>query len=177
MPITNPRDFKIKVPNNLSLKVVSGCENASEITVQDMKNEVEVQNCQTIKIKNVTGSLVLNTISGDISVDKCGAKDQTISLATVSGDININFNEFNTKNSISLTTISGEIDVTLTPKAAINLKMNSVSGELYSDFEIAEANKKMRHYGRNQISSAINGGGTEFSLTSISGNVYLRKAK
>ena len=180
MPITKPSEYKIKVPNNFAVKIESGCENSSEITVQDIKNEVEVKNCQSITIKNVTGSLVLNTISGNISVDKCAASaDQTISLATVSGDISIVFSEFNTKNPVSITTISGELDVTLAPKAATSLKMKSISGELYSDFDLTIVAKgaKMKHYGGNLANYSLNGGGTEMSLSSISGNVYLRKGK
>jgi lia operon protein LiaG len=176
-PITKRREYTVKVPNNFSIKVKSECGGANEIVVQNMKNEVEVKTCHSIKIKNVSGSLVLATISGDIDVDQCGMLDQTISLATVSGDINTKFTEFNIKNPVTLATVSGEIDVTLTPKAAANVKMGTISGSLYSDFEFNDDSKKMKHVGGNQVNLPLNGGGTELNLGTISGNVYLRKGK
>jgi lia operon protein LiaG len=178
MSITKRREYKVKVPNNFSLKIKSECGRANDIIVQDMKNEVEVKTCQSIKIKNVTGSLVLATISGNIDVDKCGAdKDQTISLATVSGDINAKFTEFNIKNPVSIASVSGEVDVTLSPKAAATVKMGSISGTVYSDFEFSDTGKKMKQVGGNQVDYSINGGGTELNLGTVSGNVYLRKGK
>ncbi|HEY4787301.1 MAG TPA: DUF4097 family beta strand repeat-containing protein, partial [Bacteroidales bacterium] len=178
MPITKRRDYTVKVPNNFSVKVKSECGGANDIVIQNMKNEVEVKTCHSVKIKNVTGSLVLASISGNIDVDQCGMdKDQTISLATVSGDITTKFTEFNIKSPIRLATVSGEIDVTLTPKAAVTVKMGTISGSLYSDFDITESGKKMKQVGGNQVDLPLNGGGTELNLGTVSGNVYLRKGK
>ena len=178
MPITRQKEYSVKVPNNFSLKVKSECGRVNDITVQDMKNEVEIQTCQDIKIKNVSGSLVLSTISGNIDVDKCGSdKDQTVSLASISGDITVKFNDFNLKNPISLSTISGELDVTLPQKAAANIMIKSVSGSYHSDFEITLSGNKMRQVGGSHMNFTINGGGTELNLSTVSGSVYLRKAK
>lgn len=177
MPITRRKEYNIKVPNNFAIKVKSECGGANDITVQNISNEVEVRTCHSIKIKNVTGSLVLSTISGDIDVDQCGTKDQTISLTTVSGEINIKFNEFNIKNPVTLASVSGEVDVTLTPKAAANIKLSTVSGSLYSDFDFNDTAKKLKHIGGNQVEQTLNGGGTDLMLSTVSGNVYLRKGK
>jgi lia operon protein LiaG len=178
MPITKRREYKVKVPFNFALKINSTCGRVDDVIVQDMKNEVEVTTCQDIKIKNVSGSLILSTISGDIDIDRYSAdNDQTISVATVSGDIKIMFKEFNTKNPVSIRTVSGDLDVTLTPKAAVTVKMSSVSGTFYSDFEFTDSGKNMKQAGGNHANYPINGGGTEFDLGSVSGDVYLRKGK
>lgn len=178
LPITKRREYSVKVPNNFSVKIVSDCGRSGDITVQDVKNEVEVKNCQNIVIRNVAGSLVLSTISGDIEADNCVASnDQTISINTVSGDVKVKFSEFKTTSPVSLTTVSGEVDVTLPAKASVNLKMRTISGELYSDFEFPDTGKKMKQVGGNHVSLNLNGGGTELSLGTVSGNVYLRKEK
>ena len=178
MPITKRREYDVKVPNNFSLKVKSDCGRVNNIVVKDMKNEVEIKTCQSITIKNVSGSLVLATINGSIDVDKCGlTKDQTISLATVNGSVNINFTEFNTTNSISLTTVNGGVDVTLPPKAAANIKMSTVSGTLFTDFDYTDTGKKMKQVGGSHVNFSINGGGTDIYLGTVNGNVYLRKGK
>jgi hypothetical protein len=178
MPITKRREYNVKVPDNFSLKVKSDCARAKSIIVQDMKSEVEIKTCQSITIKNVTGSLVLATINGNIDVDNCGSdKDQTISLATVNGSVNVKFTEFNTTNPISLSTVNGGVDVTLPSKAAANIKMSTISGTLYSDFDFTDTGKKMKQVGGSQVNSTINGGGTELNLGTVNGNVYLRKGK
>jgi hypothetical protein len=177
MPITKRKEYNVKLPNNFAVKIKSECGGANDIVVQNVDNEVEVKTCHSIKIKNVTGSLVLSTISGDIDVDQCGMKDQTISLATVSGDINTRFTEFNIKSPITLASVSGEIDVTLTPKAAANVKLSTVSGSLYSDFDFNDTTKKLKHVGGNQVDHPLNGGGTELIMSTVSGNVHLRKGK
>lgn len=178
MPITKRREYNVKVPDNFSVKVKSDCVRARNITVQDLKNEVEIKTCQSITIKNVIGSMVLSTINGNIDVDKCGSgKDQTISLATVNGTVSVVFTEFSTTNPVSITTVNGGVDVTLPSKAAANIKMSTVSGTIYSDFEFANTEKKMKQIGGSQVNSAINGGGTELNLSTVNGNAYLRKGK
>lgn len=178
MPFTKRRDYKIKVPNNFSVKADSKCGMAEDIIVEGMNNEIEIKTCQNIRIKSVTGSLILSTISGNIDIDQCGTfKDQTLSVVTISGEINVKFTDFNLTNAATISSVSGEVDITMPAKSAFNLKMNTISGTLYSDFEVSDPSKKMKPIGRSHIDYAINGGGTEFNLSTISGNVYLRKSK
>jgi lia operon protein LiaG len=155
MPITqHDGKYKLKVPEELALRIKSGCERDNSVDIQNMKGEIEVNICQTIKLKNVTGPLELSTISGDIDVV---------------------FGPMNAGKPISIANISGEIDVTLPAKAAVNLEMRNVSGNMYSDFDFNTEHKDMQRVGGNSINARLNGGGTELTLTNVSGNIYLRK--
>ena len=108
----------------------------------------------SIKVKDVSGPLVLSTISGNI---------------------NINFTSISKERPISLASISGEIDVTIPARSGIDLELETISGGIYSDFDFPNDDKKMKRIGGNSIKSQLNGGGASVKITNISGNIYFRK--
>jgi lia operon protein LiaG len=154
LPITKHADYKIRVPDNLSLEIESGCERTSNILVTNMKNEIEIQNCYGIDLRNVTGPLVLSTITGDI---------------------NISFSALAPDRPMSINAVSGEIDITLPAKTAANLELRTMGGSFWSDFDFSETKENLKKVGGNEIGYALNGGGPKFSIATISGNVYIRK--
>jgi len=156
LPITKRGEYKIKVPDNLSLKIESGCERSNNIDIQNMKNEIEIKNCHSINLKNVNGPLVLSTISGEI---------------------NIVYNSINTDKPVYINSISGEIDITLPVKTAANIEMKTISGSIYTDFDFQTNKNNMKQIAGSTIKFPLNGGGTDFKIISVSGNIYLRKGK
>lgn len=154
LPITRSADYKIRVPDNLSLDIQSGCERSSNISVANMKNEIDIQACHDIDLKNVTGPLVLSTISGDID----------IALGNLTTD-----------KPLSINSISGEIDITLSSKTTASLELRTVGGAFYSDFDFTQAKDNLKRIGGNELSYELNGGGPKISIATVSGNVYLRK--
>ena len=156
LPITKSANYKIKVPDNFSIEVDNECGHSGDVKVQNIKGEVAIENCQSIEVKNVTGPLVLSTISGNI---------------------NIAFTTFPTDRPISLASVSGEIDVTVPPKLGLDVELETVSGAIYSDFDFPADDKKMKRIGGNSIKSRLNGGGASMKITNVSGNIYFRKGQ
>jgi DUF4097 and DUF4098 domain-containing protein YvlB len=156
LPFTKSAEYRIKVPDNFAIKAESGCERNTEITVKNIKNEVDIKNCQSIRLTGISGPVVLSTISGDIDVE---------------------FTELNMESPISISNISGAIDVTLPPASKADLKMKTVTGNIYTDFEMPASDKSMKQVGGSSFEVPLNGGGVDFSLINVSGNIYLRKAK
>lgn len=154
LPITKSADYRIRVPENLVLKIHRGCERGGETTISNMKSEVDFDGCHGVTLKNVTGPLVISTIDGGVSVI---------------------FSEISKDKPISIASISGEVDVTVPVKAGIDVEMSNMSGNMYTDFDLATDNKNMRRVGGNSVRTTLNGGGTELKLHNISGNIYLRK--
>jgi DUF4097 and DUF4098 domain-containing protein YvlB len=126
------------------------------IYVRNMKNELEISNLHSINLSNVTGPVVLSTVSGNIDVV---------------------FSELNKDKPISISSVSGEIDITLPSKSPVNLKMKTVSGTIYSDFDFQANNASMKQIGGSSMKYQLNGGGVDFSIVNVSGNIYLRKGK
>jgi lia operon protein LiaG len=156
LPITKRGKYRIKVPENFSLKIESGCERNNNIDIQNMKNEIEIKNCQSITLKNVAGPLVLSTISGGIDVA---------------------FNNGNLDKPVSINSVSGDIDISLPAKTKADIKMKTISGTIYSDFDFQKNDDKIKQVGGTNLKYQVNGGGVDINLVSISGNIYLRKGK
>lgn len=155
LPITQSARYKIKVPESLALEITRDCSRGGETEISNMKNEVEFKGCQDITLKNVTGPLVVSTISGNV---------------------NVVFTEISKDKPISIASISGEVDVTMPARAGFNLEMGTVSGNMYSDFDFPSGKQgNMERVGGNTIHAKLNGGGIDLRLHSVSGNVYLRK--
>jgi hypothetical protein len=154
LPFSKGADYRIKVPDNLYLKITSGCEYRNSVNISNMKNEVEVNICGGITVKNSTGPLVLSTINGEV---------------------NVVFSEISRDKPTSIASINGEIDVTLPVKSAVNLEMRNMQGGMYSDFDFPTDDKQMRRVGGGAVNTRLNGGGVGLKITSINGNIYLRK--
>jgi lia operon protein LiaG len=154
VPFTKGTEYTIKVPENLALDIESGCERSNAISIEKTKNEIDIKNCHDIGLKDVTGPLVLSTISGNIDITFAG---------------------INSDKPFSVNSISGDIDITLPVKTATNLELRTVSGGFYSDFEYTDTSKKLKKVGGNELDFPLNGGGFNFNVVTVSGNIYLRK--
>jgi lia operon protein LiaG len=154
LPFTQDGEYKIKVPENMSIEITSGCERNNDIIIKNLKNEIDINTCHDIKLSEVTGPLVLSTISGNID---------------------ITYSTINTTKASSVNSISGDVDITLPSKTATDLEMHVISGTMYSDFEFTETKKDLKKVGGNDMNFSLNGGGFKFSIGSVSGNIYLRK--
>lgn len=154
LPFTRSGEYKIRVPENLAIELSSGCERNNDISISNMKNEIDIKSCHNIDLKNVTGPLVLSTISGDI---------------------NITYGSINLSKSTSINSISGEIDITLPVKTPTDLELRTVSGAIYSDFDFSESQKNLKKIGGNEMNYSLNGGGFKLAIGTVSGTIYLRK--
>jgi len=166
--LKNSVDLVIQVPFSTSLDLSSMMGGAIE--VDNVKGEIEVSNMNgIIKLLSVSGTVLANSMNGGIEVT---------------------FTEVNPDKPMSFSTMSGDIDVTLPAGTKANLKMKTDFGEVYSDFEIAvsQAPQKVEaepeaEEGRYRIAfdkyylGAINGGGPEFVLKTMTGDILIRKAK
>lgn len=166
--LKNSVDLVIQVPFSTSLDLSSLMGGAIE--VDNVKGEIEVSNMNgTIKLLSVTGTVLANSLNGGIEVT---------------------FADVNPDKPMSFSTMNGDIDVTLPASTKANLKMKSDFGEVYSDFEIdmSRAPQKVEtepevEEGRYRIAfdkyylGAINGGGAEFVLKTMRGDILIRKAK
>lgn len=156
LPITRNSDYQIKVPDNMAIEMAVGCESSGDILVKGMKNEIEIKSCHGITLEDVSGPLVLSNIAGNIDV-----KLSSIAANTP----------------FSINSVSGEIDVTLPATAPVDLEMRTITGQFYSDFDFPQPDKSLKKVGGNELKSALNGGGSKFTLATVSSNIYLRKGK
>ncbi len=90
IPFTQESEYTIKVPENMAIELSSGCERNNDVTVKNMKNEIDIKTCHDIKLDNVTGPLVLSTISGNIDITFSTVNNaKASSVHSVSGDVDV----------------------------------------------------------------------------------------
>jgi lia operon protein LiaG len=154
LPFSRHEEYSVKVPENMAIEIRSSCERSNEVVIDKMLNEIEINNCNGIKLTDITGPLVLSTISGNID---------------------ISFNTISSDKPFSVNSISGDIDITLPSDTETNLELRTVSGGFYSDFDFTRTDDDLKRVGGNRLNFPLNGGGFRFTITNVSGNIYLRK--
>ena len=92
---------------------------------------------------------------------------------------------------MAFSSLNGNIDLTFHANTKANLKMRTDNGDVYSDFDIqrrpsdrkpaVDDNRKQGGPYRIEIDKSvngtINGGGPDFDLRTLNGNIYIRKGK
>ena len=101
-------------------------------------------------------------------------KNNKLEIETISGDIEIK--DIHAR--MDINTISGFIDLSLPANYDADLELSTITGGMYSDFEFnREKSDGYHHYGKNELSKRLNKGGTRIFLETISGDIFIRKAK
>ncbi|MEQ9301678.1 MAG: DUF4097 family beta strand repeat-containing protein [Cyclobacteriaceae bacterium] len=157
--VANDADYTITIPNRMKLKVESMRWSGGDVKIEGMSGEVEARsNVGDIELTNVNGPLVIWTLSSDITVS---------------------YGELSQTGPHSISSTSGDIDVTLPENAKGTFDMKSISGEIYSDLDMQFPKKdELRHVGGHlRANATLNGGGVDFNINSISGDVFMRKAR
>ena len=151
--------YVIRVPRGASVQYKqAGWQGSGDLTVRDVSGDLEVaMTSGDIKLTNVAGPVVANTVSGNVQVRFAPLRQGPSSISTVSGDV----------------------DISLPTSTKATLKMRTISGEAYTDFDLSLANgqNNMMHVGGQVVDGSINGGGNTMALKTVSGDIYVRKAK
>ncbi|MBC5993953.1 DUF4097 family beta strand repeat-containing protein [Pontibacter cellulosilyticus] len=113
-------------------------------------------------------SYTCSTINYEIFVPR----DADLTVETINGDIEIR----GVTGPVAAKSISGFVDMNWAAKKGAGVSLKTITGEVYTDMDIAFANKKEKTplvgY---ELNGTLNGGGTDIKLESISNNVYFRK--
>lgn len=150
-------DYVIRVPSAMGIAYEQeSWHGGGDFIVTGINGEINLQMKNSdIILKDVSGPVVANTVSGDVTVE---------------------FSKINQTKPSSLAATSGDIDIKLPSDARINFKLSVVSGEVYTDMDLKFSEKEgLSRMGGMNANPTFNGGGVEMSLRAISGDIYLRK--
>ncbi|QKG52282.1 DUF4097 family beta strand repeat-containing protein [Hymenobacter sp. BRD67] len=150
--------YTVRLPRQTDISFAQGgWGGADDLTMRDLAGRIEISlQSGDLRLLNVSGPIVANTVSGDIKVQFSATPSQPSAISSVSGDV----------------------DVTLPASSKVSLSMRSISGEIYTDFDLnLSGGNGLRHVGGQTVEGRANGGGATFSLKSISGDIFVRKAK
>ena len=152
--------------------------NALRITTdfnQKMLKESATGDC------NCNGSKQFSNNNGNKGYSVCSTINYTIYLPsntvleveTISGNIEIAARMGETE----AKSISGFVDMSASGNQKADLFLKTISGEVYSNLDIAFLNRKENPIVGYELKGKLNGGGKVLRLESISGDVYLRKGE
>ncbi|MFD2570797.1 DUF4097 family beta strand repeat-containing protein [Spirosoma soli] len=170
-------------PENGGLRIEKASRKSVKYTIR-LPRKVAVLYQQTnwqgganIAISNMDGDLEVRTNNGDI--DLINVTGPVVANST-SGEVKVVYSNLSQEKPTAISTISGSVDVTLPASAKSSLKLRSINGEMYTDFDLGLKNTKdgmSKVGGGNNIEGTTNGGGVEIQLNTISSNIYIRKQK
>ena len=156
--------YTFKVPNSIAVEIdYTSPFTADNVIVEDFDGEFEMGGLNDgCILKNVTGPVFLDLINGDIEII---------------------FTSVNQASPMSIKTINGDIDLSIPTSTKANFELYSLHGDIYTDLDIKMEKKNSDeknhnlHYigGMNDIEGTINGGGVKMKISTINGNLFLRK--
>lgn len=154
-------NYVIRVPRNAAVVYEETNWTGDDVSVSDTNGEIELKlTSSNANLTNVSGPVIANTTAGDIV---------------------IKFSSLNQTKPSAISSVAGAVDVTLPANTKTNLKLKSIQGEIYSDFDMNLANGSKNGLpkvaGGNTIEGTTNGGGVEMSLYTITGDMFIRKSK
>ncbi|WP_080240425.1 DUF4097 family beta strand repeat-containing protein [Spirosoma rigui] len=151
--------YTIRVPNKAAILYEQTNWGSGDVTVQNVEGDLEIRTKNGgISLLNVTGPVVANTTNGEVKIV---------------------YSTLNQSKPTAISTISGAIDVTLPATAKATLKLSSITGEMYTDFDLGLTKKDglTRMGGGHAINGTTNGGGVDLQLKTISSDIFIRKQK
>jgi hypothetical protein len=164
-------NYMIRIPNKLALKITSPCN----IRVTDITNEVEIVESKNVQLTNITGSAVVSGSSGNVQLINCApVEGAALSVATISGNILVNFNTIASKEPIMINSISGDVIVELPAQLSANFKVKSISGTIRSDFKFPDESRTINQELGDQINYQTSDNNPTINITTVSGNILLR---
>ena len=125
-------------------------------TEMDINYVIYVPRNMTLKVKSISGGVKVDSYEGMLNLD------------LISGNIDIKKHSKDMK----LKTISGDIDIYVSDAT---FEAKTLSGGIYSDLKI-DFDKKNKYSGSRRIKATIKNGDASLKLSTISGDIFLRKS-
>ena len=142
-------DFTVRVPAGVRLAArnVSG-----DVEAEGMRAYVEAR-----------------SVSGDVRISTSGFGE----ASTVSGEIVAVLGSGGWSGDLDFHTVSGDITLELPARASTEVRVETMSGDIQSDFPLDVERRSMRR----RAGGTIGEGGRELYLTTLSGDVRLRRSR
>ena len=159
-------DIALRVPRtcDITLRMAGG-----DVELGDLSGRVSLQSVSgDVHVADLQGELEVHTVSGDISCRSC--RLSRVSVDSASGDVTIE-SPLESGGSYHIRKASGDLVLLLPEDQQGTLRTRSVSGDVECQLP-----HEMRWRDRHEREVLINGGGVEFQVESVSGDIHIRAA-
>ncbi|MFQ6083676.1 MAG: DUF4097 domain-containing protein [Candidatus Aminicenantia bacterium] len=140
-------DYYLKVPRPIELKDISNTNG-------------------DIFISDLYGEAIINLINGKVEVENFSG---SLSASTANGSIKASLYDLREEDQIRLTTKQGNITIYLQPEVNAQIEAKTSNGTISSEFDLNQT------LPAEKISSKIGQGGVLISLSTLNGNIKIKK--
>lgn len=120
-----------------------------------------------VEASGMTADVDATSVTGDVRVATTGL----VYASSVSGSLRIKMGRADWTNTLRFSTVSGDIDLELPENLNSTVSFTTVSGDLDSDWPMTMGGRTSNR----RMSGTIGSGGRKLSLSTVSGDVELRK--
>ena len=121
-----------------------------------------------LKIGGATGEVVASTVNGSIEAISSGGP---VNASTVNGSIRVRMGELDPDEDLEYSTVNGSVIIEFPGDLNADVELSTVNGRLQTDYPVTIQGKMdPRH-----LRATIGRGGQEIKLSTVNGNVELRK--
>src|SRR3989449_9758376 len=140
-------DFEVQVPAGVEFngQTVNG-----EMSAEGLKGDVKA-----------------STVNGSVRVSTTGLAE----ASTVNGSVYAEMGRANWTNGLEVHTVNGGITLTLPPKLDTDVQAKTVNGEIESDYPLMVTGR----FGPRRLRGTIGAGGRSLNLSTVNGEIRLRK--
>jgi DUF4097 and DUF4098 domain-containing protein YvlB len=140
-------DFEVRVPRGVKLaaRTVNGAVRAS----------------------GLTADAIGTTVNGGVRIATTGLAEAT----TVNGDINVRMGRSNWTDDLDFSTVNGSITIELPDPVSTEVDASTVNGSIHTDWPLTVRGK----WGPRRVHGTIGSGGRDLGLSTVNGDIELRK--
>lgn len=121
-----------------------------------------------LEIAGATGQVDATTVNGEIDATSTGGP---VNATTVNGSVRARIGAFTGMDDLTFTTVNGSIVAEFTGDLDADVEMNTVNGRFATDYPVTISGRlNPRH-----LRAKLGKGGRQITLTTVNGNVELRK--
>ena len=121
-----------------------------------------------VRASGITADASAHTVNGSVRVSTTGLAY----ASTVNGSINVRMGKSNWTDELSFTTVNGAITLELPDPLETNVEASTVNGSFYSDWPLAVKGR----FGPKRVSGKIGNGGRDLELSTVNGDIEIRKS-
>lgn len=158
----------IYIPGNymeiIKINTVSGDANIKDLSMKDFNfvstsGDLEMESilAEKLTVESVSGDIEIKNYSGELNIE------------TVSGNVLADKDKEELKNDIDIETTSGDVKILLPEDAQFSLKVKTISGNIYNEFPIEISSYKALK----RIEGLVGNGKQKIVISTISGNIEI----
>jgi hypothetical protein len=121
----------------------------------------------TVRGSGLTAAATAHTVNGSVRLATTGIAR----AGTVNGSINVSMGQANWSEALEFATVNGSIVLALPAALDADVEASTVNGSFHSDWPLTVQGR----FGPKRVNGKIGNGGRELELSTVNGNIELRK--